>query len=154
MTPTFFGRIQTRIFVLLTIGVLATLVITPFLPLDLQPGTSRLDALPSAYAVTFSALAIVLVLGVVIWEPIYHLLQQFRWEKDWPTMFGFLNGINEGILTWFVLQWIGPKPTDVHLHLPAFIIDFAFVWIATFLFVNGPMRILSIRWRFNGGRLL
>jgi hypothetical protein len=28
------------------------------------------------------------------------------------------------------------------------------VWIASFLFVNGPMRVVSIRWRFRGGRLV
>jgi len=154
MTPTFFGRIQTRIVMILTVGVLATLVITPFIPMDRAPGVSHLDALPESYAITYSALAIVLVLGVVLWEPLYHFLQQFRWEKDWPALFGLLTGINEGILTYYVLMWIGPKPTDVGIPVSGFIIDFAFVWLAIFVFVNGPMRVVTLRWRFRGGRLL
>lgn len=154
MTPSLFGRIQTRIVMLLTVGVLATLVITPFLPMDRAPGVSRLGSLGASYAITFSALAIVVVLGVAIWEPLYHLLQQFRWEKDWPTLFGLLTGINEGILTYYVLMWIGPKPTDVAIPVSGFVIDFTFVWLMTFLFVNGPMRVMSLRWRFRGGRFV
>ena len=38
---------------------------------------------------------IVVVLGVG-WELVYHLLMQFRWEKDWPTLFGLLVGVPEG----------------------------------------------------------
>jgi hypothetical protein len=154
VTPTFFGRIQTRIFLLLTVGVLATLIITPFVPMDRADGVTWLEALPGSYAITFSALAIVLVLGVVIWEPIYHLLMQFRWEKDWPSMFGLLTGINEGILAYYVLMWIGPTPSDVAIPVWGFIVDFTFVWLTTFLFVNGPIRLLSIRWRFRGGRFV
>ena len=28
---------------------------------------------------------------------VYHLLQQFRWEKDWPTLFALLVGVPEGL---------------------------------------------------------
>ena len=31
---------------------------------------------------------------------------------------------------------------------------FVVVWIAVWLFVNGPMRVFNIRWRFFGGRLV
>jgi hypothetical protein len=154
MVPTFLGRIQTRMFVLLTVGVVATIIITPFVPMDRAPGVSWWDALPGSYAITFAALGFVLLAGIVIWEPLYHLLQQFRWEKDWPAMFGFLTGINEGILAYFLLTQWGPKPADVAIPTIGFAIDFAFVWMSTFLFVNGPMRVVSLRWRFRGGRLV
>lgn len=158
MTPTFFGRIQTRLFVLATVGVLATLLVTPFLPITITTGATPVSGfgyqlLIDTYGVTFTALLIVAVVGVVIWEPIYHVLQQFRWEKDWPTFFGLITGINEGILTWIVLQQLS-LPVNVEMGPLGFAIDFTFVWICTFLFVNGPMRVLFIRWRFNGGRIV
>lgn len=158
MTPTFLGRIQTRLFVLATVGVLATLVITPFVPITITTGTTPVDGfgyelLIDTYGVTFTALAIVAVVGVVVWEPVYHLLQQFRWEKDWPTFFGLVTGINEGIVTWIVLQQLS-LPVNVEMGPLGFVIDFTFVWLCTFLFVNGPMRVLFIRWRFNGGRIV
>jgi hypothetical protein len=51
----------------------------------------------------YDTFAILLVVGVagVAWEVLYHALQQFRWEKDWPTGLGLLTGINEGIVAWF-----------------------------------------------------
>lgn len=154
MTPTLFGRIQTRIVVLLTVGVLVTLLVTPVLPMDTSDDLSWTEALAGSYQITFAALLIVLVAGVVIWEPIYHLLQQFRWEKDWPTPFGLLTGINEGILAYLVLRAWGPTPTGVAIPTIGFVIDFTLVWLSTFLFVNGPARVVSIRWRFRGGRYL
>jgi hypothetical protein len=154
MTPTFLGRIQTRIFALVVIGVPATLLITLVLPATLAPGKTRSDALGGLYSITFSALAIVLVVGVVLWEPIYHGLQQFRWEKDWPTLFGLLTGINEGILTYVLLRAIGPTPSGVGVGVGGFAVDFVFVWLTAFLFINGPMRVPFIRWRFRGGRVL
>ena len=88
MVPTLYGRIQTRIVLLIVVGGIWTLIITPFLPTGEPLGTS--------YQTTFLVLLTVLVLGV-LWEFVYHGLQQFRWEKDWPTFFGLLTMINEGI---------------------------------------------------------
>jgi hypothetical protein len=153
MTPTFVGRIQTRIFVLIVIGVPATLLITLVIPATIV-GKSRGEALGALYGITFTALAIVLVVGVVVWEPIYHFLQQFRWEKDWPTLFGLVTGINEGILAYVLLRAIGPTPSGVHVGAGGFAVDFAFVWLSAFVFINGPMRVPFIRWRFRGGRVL
>jgi hypothetical protein len=104
--------------------------------------------------VTFFALFLVMFLGIVLWEPLYHLLQQFRWEKDWPMMFGLFTGINESILAWFVLQWVGPE--DVSVGVPAISFFFLFwaIWIPVFLAANGPLRVVFIRWRFRGGRII
>lgn len=139
MTPTLIGRLQTRIFALATAGGLWTLVITPLLP--------GMDPLSVAYRMTFVVLALVLLLGLG-WELLYHVLQQFRWEKDWPQLFGLVTGINEGLLTWFVLRGLG-------LEVPgwAFLVHFTTTWVLVWVFVNGPMRVLFIRWRFSGGRL-
>lgn len=148
MTPTLFGRIQTRLFLLATVGVVWMLIISPIVRPITPDGTSLRDVLSLGYA----ALVVVAVVGLV-WELLYHGLQQFRWEKDWPTLFGLLTGINEGIVVYFVLQ--AGLPWDVG-DVPgvAFVIMFATTWILVWLVANGPMRVLNLRWRFRGGRLL
>ncbi len=147
MLPTLNGRIQTRIFVLLVIGGLVQLLITPLLP-----GTGD-TALRALYRVTFGILLATTVLGVA-WELLYHALMQFRWEKDWPTLFGLVTVVNEGALVW-VLARAGVLPgVPPDLRASTFLVDFLVVWLVTWLWVNGPMRIFSVHWRFNGGRLV
>ncbi len=141
MLLSLFGRIQTRIFVLAVIGGLVTLAITPLLPDD------------PPYKVTFLVLLTVIVIGVV-WEFVYHGLQQFRWEKDWPTLFGLLTAINEGALIWLLLQSDVVPGIDEPPTFTSFVVQFGVVWVTTWVWVNGPMRIPLIRWRFNGGRLV
>jgi hypothetical protein len=90
MLLTLSGRIQTRVFVLAVVGGIVTLLITPFLPGNIP------------YASTYTILVAVIVLGIV-WEFVYHALQQFRWEKDWPSLFGLLTVLNEGLVVWVLL---------------------------------------------------
>ena len=86
MLPTLNGRIQTRVFLLVVVGGIWTLILSPFIG-----------------AAAFIVLFTVLVLGVG-WELLYHFIQQFRWEKDWPTFFGLVTAINEGLLVWVLLS--------------------------------------------------
>jgi len=144
MLPTLNGRIQTRIFLIVVIGGLWTLVIGPLLP---GPGT-----VAEKYRTMVEILAIVAVLGV-FWEFLYHGLQQFRWEKDWPTLFGLLLGIPEGIVAFLVAR-SGPLPYAAEVSVAAFVVGFGTTWIVTWVFVNGPMRIFTVHWRFRGGRLI
>jgi len=144
MLPTLPGRLQTRIFILLTVGALLTLVVTPLLPME--------GGLTEKYRATFLILFATTVLGLV-WELVYQALQQFRWEKDWPTLFGLLTGVNEGLLIWLLVS-ANVIPGLTSVNFVAFVIDFAVVWTGTWLWVNGPMRVPFIRWRFRGGRLL
>ena len=144
MLPTLNGRLQTRAFVLLVVGGLCTLLITPLLPV---PG--RLGA---AYATTFVVLLTVTVLGLG-WELVYHFIQQFRWEKDWPTFFGLITAINEGALVWLLLEY-DAVPGIGGVPLSAFLIQFLTTWLVIWLTVNGPMRVPFIHWRFRGGRLI
>lgn len=146
MIPTLLGRIQTRIFVLALIGSLTTLVVSLVLP-------SAPPSLSETYQATFSVLIAVAVLGV-LWEFVYHALMQFRWEKDWPTLFGLVTALNEGALVWFLIKAGAIPGVPETLAFATFLVDFAVVWIVTFLFVNGPMRVPFIRWRHNGGRLI
>jgi hypothetical protein len=141
MLPTLNGRIQTRIFMLATWGALITLLITPILPHDPD------------YQTTYIILATVAVLGVV-WEVIYHLLMQFRWEKDWPTLFGLITCVNEGALIWLLLELEVVPGIDGEVPFSAFVIDFLVIWIVIWLWVNGPARVPLVRWRFFGGRII
>jgi hypothetical protein len=142
MVPTLYGRIQTRIVLTLVVGGVWTLIITPFLPTG--------EPLGPSYRMTFAILLAVLVLGIV-WEFVYHGLQQFRWEKDWPTFFGLLTMINEGLLIWILLK-AGAIPGVGDVPLSVFLIQFITTWLVIFLVVNGPVQIFFSRWRFRGGR--
>jgi hypothetical protein len=142
--PTLNGRIQTRILVTAVVGSIWTLIITLILPTGAPLGDS--------YRTTFTILGMIIVLGIV-WEFIYHAIQQFRWEKDWPTIFGLLTAINEGLLVWFLVAG-GAIPWIDSIPGPAFVIHFVTTWLVVWLWVNGPMRVPFIHWRINGGRLV
>jgi hypothetical protein len=146
MTPTLFGRFQTRIFLVVVVGTLWTLLVGPFLP---RPTGATLG---DVYGTAFAALLVVLVAGLV-WELSYHAAQQLRWEKDWPTLFGLITGINEGIAAYVLLR-SGVLVDRGEVPSLTFAVHFATTWIVLWLWVNGPMRVLFIRWRFRGGRLL
>ena len=139
MVPILIGRIQTRLFLLALVGSAVTLVLIPLLS--------------GSYRDAFVVLAAVAVLGIG-WELLYHLLMQFRWEKDWPSLFGLLTGVPEGLLLWFLLKagavpLIGAAPPGW-----TFAVHFSVVWVAVWLVANGPMRVPFLRWRFRGGRLV
>jgi hypothetical protein len=152
MIPTLNGRIQTRIFLVLFIGIPWTLIITPFLPnnRDLIPGSSLLDT----YKTTFTVLGIVLAMALIVWEWLYHFLQQFRWEKDWPVMFSLFLVIPEAIVAKVIFNAL-----DIGEKFNATATDATFwwhigtTWLVMWLFVLGPIKIFFIRWRFNGGRI-
>lgn len=139
MVPVLSGRIQTRLFLLLTVGSAVTAIVTPLVGAE--------------YRTTFAILAAVAVLGIG-WELLYHFLMQFRWEKDWPTLFGLLTAIPEGALVWELLDRIAVPTVDHTPPFSAFLIHFGAVWLAVWLWANGPMRVPALRWRFRGGRLV
>ena len=154
MIPTLNGRIQTRIFLLLFVGIPWTLIITPFLP-NVRDQIGDDASLLDAYKTTFSVLGVVLVLAVFGWELLYHFLQQFRWEKDWPVMFTFFLVIPEAVVAHVVF-----KALDLDTKFPlGGLTDSAFwwhivtTWMVMWLFVLGPIKVLFIRWRFSGGRI-
>ncbi|MFT4126801.1 MAG: hypothetical protein QM662_11290 [Gordonia sp. (in: high G+C Gram-positive bacteria)] len=158
MLPTLWGRLQTRVLVLAVLGGLWTVVLCPvlwvLLPAEVGFGET--------YAVAFVILTTVIVLGVV-WEFVYHFLQQFRWEKDWPTLFGLVTAIPEGIVVWFVAKYVllssgsGAQilPGDLPMPTPlVYSIQFVTTWLLIWIVTNGPLRAVFPRWRFQGGRFL
>lgn len=144
MVPTLLGRMETRVALLAVIGGLVTAVIAPVLPVS-APVAGKYQ---NAYVV----LAAVAVLGIG-WECLYHFLMQWRWEKDWPTLFGLVTLVPEGLALWLLLQAGAIPGIAGKLTAAAFTIDFLLVWLAAWLVANGPMRVPFIRWRFRGGRL-
>jgi hypothetical protein len=153
MIPILSGRIQTRIFLIIFIGIPWTLIITPVLPnnRDLIPGSSLVDT----YSTTLTALAVVLVLGCVVWEPFYHFLQQFRWEKDWPVMFVLFEVINESIVAYLVFKGLNlDEKFNATATTSTFFWHVVTTWIVMWLFVLGPIKVLFIRWRFSGARII
>jgi hypothetical protein len=144
VVPTLNGRIQTRFFLLAIVGGVITLIIVPLLPGNAPLGDKYRDG--------FLVLASVAVVGIA-WELLYHFLMQWRWEKDWPTLFGLVEGVPEGALIWFLLRE-GAVPGIVgKVGTEAFLIQFILVWLGVWVVANGPMRVPFIRWRFRGGRL-
>lgn len=166
MTPTLDGRLQTRIFLGVTVGVLWTAVIVPFLP---EPAGVSMGM---AYDMAFGSLLVMIVYGLV-WEHLYQALQQLRWDKDWPSVFALLSVLAEAPLVWILdflfpvmsmsgsgMQMSGPmgpmssSPGLPSPYFPAFAIHVGTTWVAMWLFSQGPMRVISVRWRFEGGRVL
>lgn len=141
MTPTLMGRLQTRIVVVLVVGLAWTLLVVPFLP---SGGAS----ISEVYGTTIRAVFLTAVLGAILWEPLYHFVQQFRWEKDWPTGLGLVTGLPEGLMVYYVLSGFGDVPGWT------FFWHFLTTWLLIWFVLNGPLRVLLPRWRFRGGRFL
>jgi hypothetical protein len=142
MVPTFSGRLQTRLFMLLAVGLPWTLLAC----VVLSPLAGSLSAMVRAGLFAWAA---TLLVGLAIWEPLYHGLMQFRWEKDWPTLFILVESVPEALVVWWLLSTIGPGAPGL-----AFVLLFFSTWLVVFLAMHGPMRVVFLRWRFRGGRLL
>jgi len=123
MLPTLAGRVQTRLLLLAVIGGLVTVVVVP-----LVPGGAPIGDLDHGFLV----LAAVAVVGVV-WECAYHLLMQWRWEKDWPTMFGLVTLVPEGVLVWLLLQAKAVPGIVGMVSLGAFCIQLIAIWLSVWL---------------------
>ncbi len=142
MTPTLLGRWQTRLLLLLTVGVLITL---PFF-WGKFGGKSG--------PVFFFVLGYVAVFGFV-WDWVYNYLQQFRWDADWPAVFQLLAGVWEGVFLALLFSLFElPGVPRQEFSLGVFILHYSFVWLGVFLVSQSLMRILFPRWRFKGGQWL
>jgi len=139
MTPSLFGRLQTRFVLVVVVGLPWTVIVTVLSAV--LAGESYADT----FGVTSEALLLVLVLGLLLWEPLYHALQQLRWEKDWPTVLGLVTGLNEGLLVWLLLGEVDPL---------AFLVHFVSTWLLIWFVLHGPLRAVVPRWRYRGGRFV
>jgi hypothetical protein len=144
MTPTLFGRWQTRLLLLATVGVLVSL---PFV-------MRVIDS--DAKSVYFCVLGYVAVFGLG-WDVLYNYLQKFRWDRDWPAAYQLLAGIWEFIFIYCGIKLFGflPIPLSKDKLLPTdFLLHYSLVWLAVFITSQSLMRIIFLRWRFRGGEWL
>lgn len=144
MTLTLAGRLQTRLMILASVGVPWTLIVS--LPLAWVSGVSpRLS-----YRITLETAIALMVLGLA-WEMAYHGMQQFRWDKDWPTAFGLITIVNEGALVWLILHLIPGAWESSSSILPLFVSYLCTTWVLLWAVAQGPLRFVVLRWRFEGG---
>lgn len=149
MTPTLVGRMQTRLLLLSAVGLPWTVVITPLLP---RPSFVSLGII---YRITLEGIAAVALVGLA-WELAYHALQQLRFDKDWPSLFALATIVNESACTWLVLHGLHAIPGTTALSSPIlepFALHFASTWILVWLVTQGPLRVVVLRWRYEGGRI-
>jgi hypothetical protein len=137
LTPTLIGRWQTRTLLLWTVGLLITLL----------------------FVALFASSAFIFVLFYVwlfglAWDALYIALQHFRWDRDWPSAFGVINGFLEGALIFLLVAFIGlPGLPTGSVGIGLFIAHYGLVWLSIFLLAQGPLRALFPFWRFHGGRV-
>jgi hypothetical protein len=136
MTPTLFGRWQTRTLLFLTIGVLITLPFSIF------------------YGFTPPLILLLVLMCGYVWDVVYIALQSLRWDRDWPPVFQLAAGIWEGSFT-FVLSFFLAKIFAVFaVPLPIFIVQYGMIWLAIFFISQSVMRIIFPNWRYHGGQWL
>ena len=148
MTPTLFGRWQTRVLLLWTIGLIITLVYMYVF------GLFQLDRHEPRFWVLIAILGYVTIVGFA-WDILYNYLQSFRWDRDWPLAYHFVAGIIEGLLIYVLFRFsLLPGVQYQDGDTIRFLLDYGTVWFVTYWWVFGPMRVLAPRWRFNGGELI
>ena len=94
MTPTLFGRWQTRLLLLATVGVLVSL---PF-------AIGLIGSSPNS--VYFWILGYVAIFGLG-WDVLYNYLQKSRWDRDWPAAYQLLAGIWELLFVFCGIKLFG-----------------------------------------------
>lgn len=138
MTPNLMGRWQTRAVLLATLGIIVTLIFWLF----------------DQGAPFFFVLFYVFLFGLA-WDVAYIFLQRLRWDRDWPTCFQIGVAVVEGALIYILISTTGlPGIQAGSVPLGLFIAQYGLVWLTTFLWVQGPMRLMSLTWRFHGGRFV
>ena len=138
MTPTLFGRWQTRLATLGTLGVIVTAI----------------------FFAAYKDERFFLVLGYITlfgigWDVIWIALQKLRWDRDWPAAFQVVAGVVEGVLVYSLIRMAGlPWIETKSVAIEVFTAHYGAVWLVIFIWVQGPMRALFPRWRFSGGRII
>jgi hypothetical protein len=139
MILTLFGRWQTRIFLLSTVGVVLSL---PFALGYLGPGAST---------VYFWLLFYIGLFGLA-WDVLYNWLQKFFWDHDWPGLIQFFVCIVEAVWLGLLIQTnLLPNLSSQGFNLQWFAIHYSLVSVAAYLTAWVLMRLLFPRWRFRGG---
>ena len=138
MTPTLLGRWQTRLFLMSSVGLVITI---PFAIFSRPPLTP------------FIVLGYVTLLGLG-WDVLYQILQNRRWDRDWPPVFFCVGAIAEALFVWELLQFVGLPGVPPALTLLQFGLHYTAVWLTVFSTMLGPLKLIFLGWRFRGGEWL
>ncbi len=145
MTPTLLGRWQTRIFLLVTIGL--------FVSLPFAFGLLGPQSFGEFDAVFFWVVFYVGLLGIG-WDVLYNYLQQYMWDHDWPGVFQLAGAVVEGIFLGVLIKFVGLPFIPPELSLGWFVVHYSLVSAIAYLSSWVVMRLLFPRWRFRGGQWL
>ena len=142
MTPTLYGRWQTRLLLFTSVGAIATL----FFSL----GIAATSTTP------YFALLFWLCSFGFVWDILYTFLQKWRWDRDWPAVFQLLAGLWEALFIVFIINVLGISLPGIGqtLDLGVFAFHYSVVWLSIFVASQSLMRIFFPRWRFRGGKWL
>ena len=138
LTPTQSGRWQTRLLLLTTLGV---------------PVTFVFGYLFNDFVTPFALLGYILFLGF-LWDLVYNALQTLRWDRDWPPLFFGIAGLFEGLFLWDLTYFIALPGVDPQLTFGRFAAHYGAVFILTLAVMLGPLKVIFLKWRFRGGRLI
>lgn len=146
MIPTLAGRLQTRIFLFLFIGLPVTL------GFGLYMGGWLWDWAEIQIFVWF--LCVATGVGLLL-DPVYIFAQTTRWDRDWPFIFqAFFTWVEFTIALLIIRAGALPFLSEAAFQsLSTPITHFALVFVPSFLALLGPLQVIFIRWRFKGGQL-
>lgn len=135
MTPTLRGRLQTRVLLTGIVGIPVTLpfalIAFPWVPLP------------------YLMLLVLLGVGLML-DPLYHAIQQRRWDHDWPVWWQIVAGGIEFVVALPLLIGCAILYPPTICLLP---LHYALVWFGMFVIAQGPIRVLIPGWRYRGGEI-
>lgn len=99
--PSYGTRIAARLISSIVVGGAATALLSLVLPVGFA-------TFAETYLMTFVALGLLTVLGVVLWDPIYQLLQRRRAAGDWPRWLFVAQAVPETALVFGVQSLLLP----------------------------------------------
>jgi hypothetical protein len=147
MLPSYLGRWTTRLLLFVVFGI----PITFFWSWWLGGSINNLSQTPWLVIVTLLGLGLIL-------DPLYMVLQRFRWDRDWPFVFQFIAMIAEFVIlmflvSWNFIPWLRPNVIASSTDFWNVVIHFTLVFIPSFISLLGFLQIFLVRWRFKAGEL-
>jgi hypothetical protein len=144
MLLTYTGRIQLRLFLLVTVGV----------PVSICYGFFIGDT------VTPNIIIFTVTIGGIMLDSLYDYIQSLTWDKDWPPLYIFVTGVIEFM---FILMFISvsknilffvfPFSLFIDANYSIVIIHYWLAWITIFFTVTVIIPILFPGAKFNGGKI-
>jgi len=146
MIPTLAGRLQTRLFLFLFIGVPITILYGLYWTGFIWDWRT--------ISIFFYFLCTILALGLLL-DPIYIFIQSTRWDSDWPFASQFFFSWVEFGAVYFLARadLIPYLDADFFQGLAIPLVHFILVFVPSFFALLGPMQAIFVRWRFKGGQL-